>query len=447
MDGIDVRHVLSGRHHIAYGVDGRPDAPVDFVYLGSGFVPFTMYRDYPPMASMLDRLGSFARVIVTDRRGVGASDPISSSDPGMPSEIAGDLAAVLVAAGSSGAAVFAEGLAVPSGIELAVHYPNLVTHLILFNGFARQVRTDDYPFGIDVRDAEMLVKDILDGSDDSSLAQLLYPDIADDDVFHRFSSRGGQVGASRGSAEAIYAGLAAVDIRASLPMVQAPTLVIHRRGAKFYTIEHGQYLADHIPGAELLELDGSNQLAYLGDMGVWLSAVERFVVGSASAAEGARALTTIMFSDIVASTELAADVGDRRWRELLDRLDAVTRDRLEAHHGTLVKATGDGSLCTFTTPTAAVAAAAEIIETMASVGLDIRVAIHTGEVERRGLDIGGIAVNLTARILDLAGPREILVSGALPAITIGSAIEYEARGVHDLRGIPGRWPVLAAHLA
>ncbi len=441
MDVAEIRHVLSGRHHIAYTTEGS--APVDLIYVGSGFIPFTMYRDYPPFASVLDRLGSFARVVLTDRRGIGSSDPITADAPGTTEEIAGDMAAILVAAGSPGAAVFAEGLAVPPAVELAARFPKLVTHLILFNGFAKQTSAEDYPIGIDEMDGEAIIKDILDGSD-SDLTELLNPDIPEDDLFHRFASRGGQVGASRGSAQAIYAGLSDVDVRHLLGDITAPTLVLHRKDAKFYTVDHGRYLAEHIPGAEFIELEGSNQIAYLGRTETWLNAVERFVIGSASAAEGTRTMATMLFTDIVGSTELAADVGDRRWRELLDRHDAVTNDRLAIHGGRRITATGDGSLSIFPMPTAAVSAAAEIITDLESLGLQVRAGIHTGEVEMRGDDIGGLAVNLTARILDLAGPGEILVSGAVPAITIGSAIEYEARGVHELRGVPGRWPVLLA---
>ena len=444
MESSEIRHVLSGRHHIAYGVEGS--GPVDILFVGSGFVPFTMYRDYPPFASVLDRLGSFGRVMLTDRRGIGASDPITRDEPGAPAELAGDLAAVLVASGSTGAAVFAEGLAAPAAIELAARFPKLVTHLVLMNAFAKQARTADYPIGITAEEGALLIKDILDGSDVSGLTDLLNPDVADDDVFYRFASRGGSIWASRGSAEAIYGSLADVDVRHQLPHIAAPTLVMHRRDARFYTIEHGLYLAEHIDGAEFIELDGSNQIPYLGDTEAWLTAVEHFVVGSVSAAEGDRIMETMLFTDIVGSTELAADVGDRRWRELLDRLEGVTMDRLVAHGGRVITPTGDGVLAALPTPTAAVAAATEIIRELGSLGLLIRASIHTGEVERRGQDIGGIAVNLAARLLDLAGPGEILVSGAVPAITIGSAIEYESRGVHELRGVPGRWPVFAARL-
>ncbi len=442
MEAAEIRHVLSGRHHIAYGTEGR--GPIDLVYLGSGFIPFTMYRDYPPFASVLDRLGSFARVILTDRRGVGSSDPITAEEPGRPDEIASDLAAVLVAVGSPGAAILAEGLAAPAAIELSVRYPDLVSHLILFNGFARQTWAEDYPMGMRARDGRRVIQDILDGSDRSGMAALLAPELDEGDVFHRFASRGGQVGASRGSAEAIYSSLVHVDVRSQLEHVQAPTLVIHRRDTKLYSIDHGRYLAEHIPGAELVELDGANQISYLGETEPWLDRVERFVAGSKTAAEGSRTLATMLFTDIVGSTELAADVGDRRWRELLDRHDAVIAERLAAHGGRRIAATGDGALSIVPMPTAAVTAAAEIIERLESIGLHIRAGIHTGEVERRGEDIGGLAVNLAARIVDLAQPGEILVSGAVPAITIGSSIEYEARGVHELRGVPGRWPVLLA---
>ncbi len=346
MNGDSIRHVLSGRHHIAFGVSGS--GPVDLLY--RGFIPFTMYRDYPPFASVLDRLGSFSRLILCDRRGVGASDPISREEPGRPSEIAGDLAAILVAAGSSGSAMFAEGLAVPAAIELAARFPKLVTHLVLFNGFAKQTRSDDYPFGFDADEGLAMIKSILDGSDTERLGKMLNPDLADDDVFHRFASRGGQIGASRGSAEAIYGSVGAIDVREQLAKIKAPTLVMHRSGARFYSVQQGQYLADHISGAEFVELDGANQLAYLGDAETWLTKVERFLVGSSSAAEGTRTMATMLFTDIVGSTELAADVGDRRWRELLDRLDSITRDRAGAHGGSHLNSTGDGSLSHYPMP-------------------------------------------------------------------------------------------------
>ncbi|MGI9622121.1 MAG: adenylate/guanylate cyclase domain-containing protein, partial [Acidimicrobiales bacterium] len=325
------------------------------------------------------------------------------------------------------------------------NFPELVTHLVLFNGFAKQVWSEDYPYGIRLDEGELLIQDILDGSKTSSLEALLLPDLSDDDPYHRFASRGGQIGASRGSAEAILEGLADVDVRRQLTKVQAPTLVMHRRDARFYTVEQGRYLAEHIPDAEFMELEGSNQVPYLGEIDPWMVALERFVVGSAHAAEGTRELATMLFTDIVGSTELAADVGDRRWRELLDRHDVITDERLKVHAGRRITATGDGALMVFPTPTAALAAASEIISGLSSLGLAVRAGIHTGEVERRGDDIGGLAVNLTARILDLADAGEILVSGAVPAITIGSGIEYESRGVHELRGVPGRWPVLRAN--
>jgi len=442
MELTETRHVLSGRHHIGYGTEGA--GKVDLVYMGSGFIPFTMFRDYPPLASVLDRLGSFARVVLADCRGIGSSDPITAEEPGTPEELATDLAAILVAIGSPGAAIFAEGLAASAAIELAARYPKLVTHLIIFNGFAKQTRTHDYQMGLAAEDGMAVIQDILDGSDISGLAKLLNPDVSDDDLFHRFANRGGQIGASRGSAQAIYGALPGVDVRSALAYVQAPTLVMHREGARFYSIAQGRYLADNIIGAEFAELPGSNQIAYLGETHEWLAAVEQFITGSSNAAEDSRTLATMLFTDIVASTEIAADVGDRRWREILDRHDAVTADRVAVHGGQRINATGDGALSTFPMPTAAVSAASEITADLGSMGLEIRAAIHTGEIERRGSDIGGLAVNLTARILDLANGGQILVSGAVPAITIGSAIEYEALGVHELRGIPGRWPVLLA---
>lgn len=439
------RYVLNGDHHIAYAVAG--DGPVDLMYAGSGFVPFSMWEDYPPLASMLDRLASFARLVLVDRRGIGASDPITAEAPGTTAQVGDDLAAILTEIDTPGAAVFCEGIAVPPAIELAAARPDLVTHLILFNGFARAQWSPDYPYGIGRDEGFEVIERLLDPDDGgTAFRQRLTPSVADDETFLKWSNRGGALGASRTSAEILYRAVTEIDVRHLLEHVRVPTLVLHRRDARFYEVDHSRFLAKQIPDAHLIELEGADQLAYVGDMDVWLEALEQFVVG-ASSGEGTRRLRTMLFTDIAGSTEVAADVGDRRWSELLNQHDQITSARVRSHQGRRVTITGDGALSVFETPTAAIAAAAEIIETLQTLGLAVRAAIHTGEVEQRGDNIGGLAVNLTARILDLAEPGEILVSGALPAITIGSAITYEQRGVHELRGVPGRWPVLAARLA
>lgn len=438
-------YVLNKTHNIAYAVLG--DGPIDMMYIGSGFVPFSMWLDYPPLAATLGRLASFSRLVLTDRRGVGASDPITAEAPGTTAEVGDDIAAIITALGRGGAVVFAEGLAVPAAIEVTAARPDLVSQLILFNGFARAVRAPDYPAGMDEAFGDRVITAILDGDPDGEfdLDQLFAPSAAGDEVFRAWQLRGGQVGASRRSAEILYANMRKVDVRHLLGNIQTPTLVLHRRDSRMFHIANGRYLAEAIPGARFVELDGVDQPPYIGDTGGWLAEVERFVTGSSSGA-GTRVLSTMLFIDVVGSTEKAAEVGDRRWRELLDQIDQETDNALVRHTGRRITTTGDGSLTAFHTPTSAIAAAADIIARVASLGLQVRAGIHTGEVERRGDDLGGLAVNLTARILDLAGPGEILVSGALPAITIGSAITYESRGVHELRGVPGRWPVLLARL-
>ncbi len=437
------RYVQNGAHHLAYALLG--DAPVDLLYFGGGIVPYSLYADYPPMASMLDRMGSFARLILADRRGVGASDPVTAEAPGTSAEIGDDLAAVLDAVATDGAAVFAEGMGVPPAIELAAARPDLVTHLVLFNGFAKLTRSDDYPFGLDPSHRLELVEQILASKSEEAdpLTALLTPSVANDPVYLRWYNRGGQLGASRSSSEILFNAQGAVDVRALLGHVSVPTLVLHRRNARVFPPEHSRYLAEHIPGARYAELPGADQPPYVGDMALWLDELEQFVVGR-SAGAVSRSLATMLFSDIVGSTEQAALVGDRRWRELLDRHDALTASVLARHGGRRITQTGDGALSVFPTPTQAIEAARSLIVAMASLDLRLRVGVHTGEVERRGDNIGGLAVNLAARVMDLALPGEILVSGAVPALTIGSPIDYEPRGTHELRGVPGRWPVWRA---
>lgn len=404
-----------------------------------------MFHELPSFATLLDRLSSIGRLILFDRRGVGASDPITPDNPGTPDDLADDLAAVLDAAASRQHALIAPSLMAPAAITYASRQPTGLSHLALFNASASMMRRSDYPLGLTGDQASILVSTILDGAgpDGPTSMELLVPTGADNTLFERWADRGGRMGASRGSAAAIYDAIRHIDVRHLLPIITTPTLVMHRADMQITTIDHGRYLADYIPNARFVELDGSDGPIFMGETATVLDEIERFITGTTSVGEH-RELASLIFTDIVDSTGVAAEVGDRRWRELLDSNEAAARAVLERHEGSFHNSTGDGMLCSFDLPSDAVLAAFECIDAAASLGLDLRVGIHCGEVERRGDDLGGIAVNLCARITDLATAGQVLVSGAIPALTIGAGLFFDEPSHHQLRGIPGRWPIHAA---
>ena len=442
--GGETQFARSGDAHIAYQIVG--DGDLDILAVSNALIPIESIDEEPGLARFDRRLSSFGRLIRFDRSGVGVSDPISAAEAPTLQQWVDDAVAVLDAAGSERAAVFAPGDASHCGLLLAATFPERITSLVLVNGTARTARADDYPAGIPQRILEQFVANQLSGEPTSDGDEFLYmnaPSMAGDEAFRSWWIRAGHRAASPARAQALQSVVLFADVRAVLPAIQVPTLVVHRRGDKVIRVEHGRYLGEHIPTARYVELEGSGHLHWVDDSDEVLDEIEELLTGLRKGAGTDRALSTILFTDIVSSTERAAEVGDRRWTDLLDRHDAVMRRQLKRFGGREVNTTGDGLVAEFDGPTRAVICGQALVDAAAQVGVSIRVGIHTGEVERRGDDVAGLAVNLAARVQARAEPGEVLVSRTVVDLVTGSGTSFSDRGDHALKGVPGEWRLYA----
>jgi class 3 adenylate cyclase len=437
-----VQYVRSGDGFVAYQVVG--DGPLDLLLLAEWATPLEGRWEEPTVARPLERLASFARVITFDKRGIGLSDPAAFSAQSTPEEWVDDAVAVLSAVGSERAAVFGHHDGGHIAIMLAATHPDQVAALVLFNATARLARADDYPIGIPEADWE--------ASWGASSPEVLLP------LWGLRSQRSlGAAGSfpeplrvrwTRWRREQASPTVAAallrmnydLDVRPALPAVQAPTLVLHRRDDGMFRISHGQYLAEHIAGARFVELGRGGHLWYVGDIDEALDEIEEFLTGARSAALPERVLATVLFTDIVGSTAKAASMGDRAWRAALDAHDHAAADEIARHRGRVVKHVGDGVLATFDGPARAIRCARAIRD---RVDLEMRAGLHAGEIDVRGEDVGGISVHIAARVSAKANPGEVLVSRTVVDLVAGSGIEFEARGEHELKGVPGRWQLFS----
>jgi class 3 adenylate cyclase len=437
-------YATSGDVHLAYQVTG--DGPVDLLMPSYLMVSIDSFEDEPRFARFLDRLGSFARVIRYDRRGIGLSDPISPSAPPTVEQEVEDALAVLDAAGVERAALFGAGPSGLSAILAAATHPARVDALVLFNSYARLERAPDYPVGVPAAILQRFVEDVTSTDPSGDVTQSLrvgVPSVADDVEFARWWDHAGRRGASPATARALDSVAFHADLRVVLPSITVPTLVLHRRECEWMRVGLGRYLAEHIAGAHYVELDGADTTPFTGNSEQVLDEIEEFLTGERRYHDRDRVLATILFTDIVRSTERAADLGDTSWRELLDRHDAMVRRQVHRFAGREVKTTGDGVLVSFDGPARAIRCATAIRDGAHQLGITIRSGVHTGEVELRGDDLAGIAVHVGQRISGLAGPGEVLVSRTVRDLVAGSGIELEDRGVHTLRGIAEPWQVFA----
>jgi class 3 adenylate cyclase len=439
----ETRYAQSGDANIAYQVVG--DAPRDLLVFHAGNISIDSMDDEPSMFRFYRRLASFSRVIRFDRRGLGLSDPLVPSNPTTMEQLVEDALAVLDAAGSRSAACFADG---PCGeaILMGATHPDRITRLVLVNATARIMRAPDYPFGV----PEPIVTHFLEtvtrtdaveqGVDDLAI---LNPSLAGDSAFRSWWVRSGRRAASPAVARAILGVKWLADVRPLLPQVRIPTLVMHRKDYRAIGLDHGRYLAEHIPEARFRELPGADNLYWVGDTELMLEEIEEFLTGTRPAPEQHRMLATVLFTDIVDSTAQASALGDRAWRDRLDLHDAMVRRQLERFSGREIKTIGDGFLATFDGPARAIQCAVAIRDGATQLGLEVRAGLHTGEIELHGEDIGGMTVNIGARVAALAGPREVLVSRTVADLVVGSGLAFSERGEHELKGVPGTWTLLA----
>ena len=442
---LETRFARLGRDRIAYQTLG--EGPPVLVNAPGSFSHADVVLEDPAAVLYYRRLAAFAKVVHFDRRGTGGSDPTPPSDARPPWErYAEELTAVLDAADVEQAAILAMFDVGPLAIWFAATNPHRVAALILANTSARHLAAADYPIGIPPQVAEALRAAMEEFWGTEELVRLLVPSRADDERFCRWYAKLQRATASPQTVQAFIQDSYSVDARPLLPRVKAPTLVLHRREFGLVPIEHGRYLAEHIGGARLVELPGADGPLVWETPELALDVIQEFLTGARRAVAPDRLLATVLFTDIVGSTQQAERLGDRRWRELLELHDQAARRWVEAFGGRLVKTTGDGILATFDSPARAIRCAAALAEDLGGLGIQLRAGLHTGEIELRngdGGDVGGIAVHIAARVMAAAAPGEILVSRTVHDLVTGSGILLRDRGIHRLKGVQGQWQLLA----
>jgi class 3 adenylate cyclase len=430
------QYAKSGDVHIAYQAFG--DGPINLV-LVPGFVSnVENYWEQPDFARFLNRLASYARVVTFDKRGTGGSDRVAEL-PGLDVRM-DDLRAVMDANGMDQAALLGISEGAPLSVLFAATYPERCRALALYGSFSR------FSYWFPTEEAlEAFFGYVEKAWGTGGSLQRFAPSRINDTAFQRWWARNERLGASPAAVTALMRMNSQIEIGGILPAVRVPTLVIHRTEDQVVNVEGGRDVAANIPGARLLELPGNDHFFYVGDNAVRISeAIEEFFTGSRSAVDVDRVLATVLFTDIVGSTEKAAELGDQRWRDLLDDHHATIRRVLARFRGREVKTTGDGFLATFDGPARGVRCACAIAEEIKPLGIDIRAGLHTGECEMMGDDVGGIAVHIGARVAALAGPGEVLVSRTVKDLVAGSGLRFAARGSQPLKGIPGEWQIFAA---
>jgi class 3 adenylate cyclase len=425
--------------NVAYAV--VDDGPLDLVIV-PGFVSHLEAAfEFPPIQSATRRLNRFARVISFDKPGTGLSDPIEGA-PTLEERME-DLLAVLDAAGVERAALFGASEGAPMSALFAATHADRVTALVMYGSYAKGSWAEDYPWAPTPEQAAAGAELIEDGWGHGFWLDAFAPSFAADPLLVRWWARYERQAASPAMATAISRLATEIDIREVLPAISVPTMVLHRTGDMTWPVDGARYIAERIPGAKLVELEGNDHFPFAGDVDALINEVEAFLTGSRPALEADRRLLTVLFTDIVGSTERAAELGDSRWRTLLERHDEVVRAEIERHGGRVVKAIGDGFLATFEGPARSIKCARALAAATAPIGLEIRAGLHTGECELIGDDIGGMCVHLAARICRLAGPGEVLVSRTVKDLVVGSGIEFSEHGAHELKGIPGKWDLFS----
>jgi class 3 adenylate cyclase len=433
----ETRYAPAGEQYIAFQTWGS--GPPDLIVCGGAWTIEALW-DHPGVAHTLERLGRFARNVWFDARGLGVS---SRPGTGGLDMLVDDIETVLEAIGSKRTIILAFSEGAAGAAVYAASHPARVSGVVIVNGLVRFARAPDYPLGVSGDQIESYLAAIEENWGQLSQAPLLAPSMADDPEWCRWWLRAQRLAYSPDDAAKRWRDVVATDAHHVLQAIQAPTLVLHRRGDRHARVEHGRYIADQVPGAICRELEGDDHFLFAGDVDALVDEIEEFVTGARPPSDTNRVLVTVVFTDIVNSSQRGAEMGDRRWRALLDAHDAVVRSQLERYNGREVNTTGDGFLATFDRPARAIHCATEIAAAVRPLGIDIRASAHTGEVELRGEDIAGVAVNTAARVLDLAESGEVLVSRTVTDLVAGSGINFRDRGEHTLRGIPGRWPLFA----
>lgn len=425
---------------IAYQTVG--DGPIDIVLVPTNHCIDLMW-DEPSYAHVLRRLAQLGRLICLDYRGFGGSDPVPLGALPTPETWMEDAHVVLDAVESSSAHIICHGACGFLGMLFAATYPQQTSSLTLLDTTARYRHADDYRIGLEPELVDRYVRwsERTWGTHDHALSWA--PSRAGDEAFRRWQGRHERGAGSPSAHGALLRWLMSLDLRSVLPSICVPTLVVHHAEGQLTPLDHGRYVADHVPDARLVVVPGGDFWFFTEHADEIVDHIEEHITGVMPDRDPDRSLATVMFTDIVASTEHVARMGDKAWAQLLDRHDELVARELDRYRGRKVNATGDGLLATFDGPARAVRCAQAICEVVRSLGIEVRAGLHTGEVELRGDDIGGLAVHIGQRVSALAGAGEVLVSRTVTDLVIGSGLAFVERGEHALTGVPGTWTVFA----
>ncbi len=436
----ETRYALSGDVNIAYQTLG--DGPIDMIVVPGLMSHIEFQHELPGYTQFGRRLSTFGRLIAFDKRGQGLSDRMTGA-PSLEQRM-DDVRAVMETVGSKRAALIGISEGCPMSVLFAATYPERVSHLVLFGGFASGALAGGLDRAIFEEGLSALVKNWGSGV----TMKMISPSLANNPENVARYAKWERLSTSPGALKSIYQLNSQIDVRSILPAVRVPTLVLHRRTDGLVPVERGRELAAKIPDAKYIEYPDGDHFALTGDTATLLGDIEEFITGhrESSSSDLERVLATVLFTDIVDSTRNAAEMGDQAWRRLLDSHDQMAKQMVEKHRGNLIKTTGDGIMATFDGPGRAVRCALALGTASKQIGLPLRAGLHTGEIEMRGRDIGGIAVHAAARVMAQSQSSEVLVSRVVTDLVAGAGLKFSERGSHELKGLPGRWDLFAASI-
>jgi class 3 adenylate cyclase len=413
------------------------DGPIDLIYIPTAFSQMEHFWEEPLIARFFERLAEFSRVILFDRRGSGMSDPFEGA-PILEDQV-DDVIAVMDAAGSERASVVAQFEGSSMAMMFAAAFPDRVTALALHSPIARMTRNEEVHWANSVEEREVMIDATIADWGSGARIEMWAPSVADSKRLREWFGKLERLAASPGALRKLMDMGNQLDVIPILPTIRVPVLVTHPAGETFIDRRHADLVVERIPDAKFVELPAGDLLPLLSGADNFLDVVEEFLTGGTTVREPDRVLATVLFTDIVNSTKHATALGDHRWKDLLQRHDALIQREIERRRGRFIKSTGDGVLATFDGPARAVQAACDISVDIQRLGIDIRAGLHTGEIELRGEDVAGMAVHIGARVGDFGGPGEVIVSSTVKDLVVGSGIEFADRGTHELKGVPGEW--------
>ncbi|MBA2372213.1 MAG: adenylate/guanylate cyclase domain-containing protein [Chloroflexi bacterium] len=438
----ETRYTRSGDVNIAYQVVG--DGPIDLLYSGGWITNVELGWEEPHIARFYERLASFSRLILFDKRGTGLSDRVPDDRPPTLEERTDDIRAVLDVVGSEHAALFGSSEGGSMCVLFAATYPGRVRALITHGIFAKRRWSPDHPWAPTWQERDEWLAGLAARWGGETDLSVIAPSLADDPSVKSWFARFARLSVSPSAAVALGRMNTDIDIRAVLPTIRVPTLMLHATGDRDARIEEGRWIAERIPGARLIELTGGDHVPFFANADRVVEEIQHFLTGARPPVEPDRFLATVLFTDIVEGTKRAAEIGDRRWRELVERHHGLVRAELRRHRGVEQDTAGDGFYATFDGPARAVRCALAVRDGVRELGIDIRAGVHTGECEQIGGKVGGLAAIIGARVRELAVPGEVLVSSTVRDLVPGSGLVFEERGPHRLKGIPDEWRVFAA---